>query len=159
MIDLQWVRDLTVPLPLSLTDRPFVPHNLISAQQSPVPVPKFQMAPRLKIIMSSGSKKGTQIYYPFHSKVPASESPPGSPTGPLWREIPAYRAFITVLLIYTFYLSPRVPGKGAPSMLPNRVPMDRDTPSPEPLVYLFIHSCMSVGVPNKEPSYIHTGKT
>jgi len=32
----------------------------------------------------------------------------------------------------------RVPDKGAPSMLPNRVPMDRDTPSPEPLVYLFM---------------------
>ena len=26
-------------------------------------------------------------------------------------------------------------------MFPNRVPMDRDTLSPEPLVYLFIHSC------------------
>ena len=25
-------------------------------------------------------------------------------------------------------------------MFPNRVPMDRDTPPPEPLVYLFIHS-------------------
>jgi len=44
--------------------------------------------------------------------------------------------------------------------------MGRDTPSPEPLVYLFIHSfihsfihvCMSAGVPKKEPSYIHTGK-
>jgi hypothetical protein len=37
--------------------------------------------------------------------------------------------------------------------------MDSDTPSPEPLVcFLFIHSCMSAGVPKKEPSYIHTGK-
>jgi hypothetical protein len=40
----------------------------------------------------------------------------------------------------SFYLSLRVAGKGAPSMFPNRVPMDRDTPSPEPLVYVFIHS-------------------
>jgi hypothetical protein len=68
---------------------PFVPHNLISAQDSPVPLPKFQMAP-----MSSGSKKGTQIYFPFHSKVPVSESPPGSPAGSLWREISAYRAIL-----------------------------------------------------------------
>jgi len=45
--------------------------------------------------MSSGSKKGTQIYYPFSQKVPASESPPGSPTGPLWREMPISRAFST----------------------------------------------------------------
>jgi len=32
------------------------------------------MAPRLKILMSSGSKK-----------VPESKGPPGSPMGPLWR--------------------------------------------------------------------------
>ena len=62
-IDLQWVRAFTVPRHLGLTDRPFVPHNLISTQESPVPLPKFQMAPRLKILMPCGSKKGTQIYY------------------------------------------------------------------------------------------------
>jgi len=81
---------------LGLTDRPFVPHNLMSAQDSPVPLPKFQMDPRLKFLMSSGSKKGTQIYYPFLSKVLASESPPGSPTGPLWREMPISRAFLNI---------------------------------------------------------------
>jgi hypothetical protein len=64
---------------LGLIDEPFVPHNLISTQERPVPLPKFQMAPRLKILMSTGSKKGTQIYYLFFQKVPASESPPGSP--------------------------------------------------------------------------------
>jgi hypothetical protein len=37
------------------------------------------MAPRLKILMYPGFKKGTQIYCPFLSKVSASESPPGSP--------------------------------------------------------------------------------
>jgi len=42
---------------LGLIDGPYVPHNLISAQDSPVPLLKFQMAPRLKILMSSGSKK------------------------------------------------------------------------------------------------------
>jgi len=36
--------------------------------------------------------------------------------------------------------------------------MDRDTLSPEPLVCLFIHSCMSARVPKKELSYIW-GKT
>jgi len=45
---------------LGLTDRPFVPHNL-STQESLVPLLKFQMAPRLKIVVFSGSKKGTQI--------------------------------------------------------------------------------------------------
>jgi hypothetical protein len=34
-------------------------------------------------------------------------------------------------------------------MFRKRVPMDRDTPSPEPLVYLFIHSFMFAGVPKK----------
>jgi len=43
----------------------------------------FQMAPRFKILMASGSKKGTKIYFYFLSKVPENETPPGSPTGPL----------------------------------------------------------------------------
>jgi len=29
---------------LGLTDGPFVPHNLILAKDSPVPLPKFKMA-------------------------------------------------------------------------------------------------------------------
>jgi hypothetical protein len=53
-----------IPMHLGLIDRPFVPNHLISAQESPVPLPNFQMASRLKILMSSGFKKGTQIYYP-----------------------------------------------------------------------------------------------
>ena len=56
-----WVRGLTVLMHLGLIDRPFVPHNLISVQERPGPLLKFQMPPRLKILMSSGSKKGTQI--------------------------------------------------------------------------------------------------
>ena len=70
---------------LGLVDRPFVPHNLISAQESPVPLPEFQMAPRLKLLMSSGSKKGTQIYYPFSLKksqqVNPLQVPPWGPYG------------------------------------------------------------------------------
>jgi len=94
-----------VSMHLGLIDRPFVPHNLISSQDSPVPLPMFQMAPKLKILMSSGSKKGTQIYYPFLSNVLASKSPPGSSMGPLWREMPISRAFLNI--------SSRVPSKGA----------------------------------------------
>jgi len=56
------------------------------------------------------------------------------------------------LSIYLFLPFPQIPGKGAPSMFPNRVPIGNDTPSLEPLVYFsFIHSCMSAGVPRKEP--------
>ena len=69
-LDLHWVRALTVPMHLGLMDGPFVPHNLILAEASPVPLPKFQMSPRPKILMSSMSKKGTQMYYSFFSKSP-----------------------------------------------------------------------------------------
>jgi len=64
---------------LGLIDRPFVPHNLISTRESPVPLLKFQMAPRLKILMASRSKKGTQIYFSFLSKVPSNEPPSSFP--------------------------------------------------------------------------------
>ena len=59
MTDLHWVRDLTFLMHLGLIDGPFVPHNLISTQESPVPLPKFHMALRFNILMSSLSKKGT----------------------------------------------------------------------------------------------------
>jgi len=45
---------------LGLIDGPLEPHNLLSDQDSPAPLPKLHMSPRLKILMSSGSKKGTQ---------------------------------------------------------------------------------------------------
>jgi len=78
------------------------------------------MAPRLKILISSGSKKGTRIYYPFSHKVPASKSPPGYPLGPAGREISACRAFLLLSQYICYCLSLRIPGKGAPSMFPNR---------------------------------------
>jgi len=70
-----------------------VPHNLISTQDSPVPLLKFQMALRLKILKASRSKKGTQIYFSFLLKVLANEPLPGSPTRPLWRGRRIYRTF------------------------------------------------------------------
>jgi hypothetical protein len=89
---------------LGLIDRPFVPHNLISTQENPVPLLKFQMAPRLKILMASGSKKGTQIYFSFLSKVLENEPPPGSPTWPLWRGRHIYRAFCMSLKNLIFWV-------------------------------------------------------
>jgi hypothetical protein len=78
---------------LGFIEGPTVSHNLISAQVSHVLLLKFQIAHRLNILMASRSKKGTQIHFPFLSKVPANEPPPGFPTGSLWRERPVYRAF------------------------------------------------------------------
>jgi hypothetical protein len=60
---------------LGLIDRPFVPHNLISTQESAVPLLKLQMARRLKILMLSGSKKGTQIYFFFSVISPVKRTP------------------------------------------------------------------------------------
>ena len=108
---------------LSLVDGPFVPHNLMSAQESPVPLPKFQMASRLKILMSSGSKKGTQIYYPFLSKCPGKRTPSRFPNrAPMERDT-RLQGIFTLLLIYLFNISFRVPSKGAlPPGPPHRAP-------------------------------------
>jgi hypothetical protein len=82
-----------VPMHLGLIDGPFVPHNLISTQESTVPLLKFQMAPRLNTLCPLGPRKKLRYTFSFLSKVPANEPPPGSPTGPLWREISVHRAF------------------------------------------------------------------
>jgi hypothetical protein len=42
--DLQWVRVLKFQMHLGLTERSFVSHVLISAQESRVTLPQFQMA-------------------------------------------------------------------------------------------------------------------
>jgi hypothetical protein len=46
-----------VPMYLGLKNRPFLLHNLIPDQRSPVPLLKFQMSLRLKLLMPFGSKK------------------------------------------------------------------------------------------------------
>jgi hypothetical protein len=114
-----------VPKNLGLIDGPFVPHNLISTQESPVPLIKFQMAPRLKILLSSGSKKGTRYIFSFLSKIPTNEPPPRSPTGPLWRERPVYRAFCVSLENLTKIPLKKALRKKCPSMFPKRgAPME-----------------------------------
>jgi hypothetical protein len=81
-----------VPMHLGLIDGPLVPHNLISTQESPVPLLKFQMAPRLKILMPSGSKKGSQIYFSFLSKSYQTNPLQVPQQGP-YGERAVYRAF------------------------------------------------------------------
>jgi hypothetical protein len=100
---------------LGLVDRPSVRHNLISAQYSPVTLPKFQMAPRLKILMSSGSKKGTKIYYPFLSESPGKRISSKSPKGVLERDT-RLQGIFTYLLIYLFIS--KALRKERPSMFP-----------------------------------------
>jgi len=83
-----------------LIDGPFVPHNLISAQESPVLLPKFQMAPRLKILMSSGSTKGARIFFPFVSKSLGQRIPSRFPKGAPMRRDTRLQGICTNLLIY-----------------------------------------------------------
>ena len=68
-----WFRAFTVPMYVGLKNGPFVPHNLIPVQGSPVPSLKFQMAPRGKLLMSFGSDK-KELRYTRLSEAKASHS-------------------------------------------------------------------------------------
>jgi len=157
---------------LGLINRPFVPHNLISAQESPVHLPNFQMATRLIILMSSGSKKGTQIYFLFLSKSPGKRIPSRFPNGAPMRTDIHLQGIFTYLLIY-ISLSQNSLRKECPSMIPNSgAPMETDAHSRALLN-------ISFGIPNKgalppgpphgvplkrnvpflEPSFIHHSKS
>ena len=46
-----------VPMHRSLKNGPFLPHNLIPVQRSPVSLLKFQMASRRKLVIYFGSKR------------------------------------------------------------------------------------------------------
>jgi len=54
--------------------------------------PHYHISENLNVLWV---KKKEPIYATlFPQRVPASESPPGSLTGLLWREIPDYRAYL-----------------------------------------------------------------
>jgi len=61
---------------------------------------------KIKILISSGSKKGPGYITLFTQKVPASEFPPCSPVGPLWKEIPAYGTFLCLSLNISLSIFP-----------------------------------------------------
>jgi hypothetical protein len=85
---------------LGLIDGPFVSHNLISTQESHVRLLKFQMALRLKILMSSGSKKGIRIFFFLSLKKSRKTNPlQVAQQGPLWRDT-RLQGIFTSLLIY-----------------------------------------------------------
>jgi hypothetical protein len=80
----------------------------------------------------------------FSQNIPSSETPPGSPTGPLWREIPDYRTFYISLDICLFIS--KALRNNRPSMSPKAGPLWKQAPIPElQLTYLS-------GSPVKEPS-------
>jgi hypothetical protein len=61
--------------------------------------------------MASGSKKGTQIFFSFLSKVPANEPLQVPQQGPLWRERPAYSTAL-VKWTYDFHIPTCLSGAG-----------------------------------------------
>jgi hypothetical protein len=63
--------------------------------KSPNNISKWQVGfnSAFKGLMASGSKKETQIYFSFLSKVLAKVPPLSSPTGPLWRVMLVYKVF------------------------------------------------------------------
>jgi hypothetical protein len=85
-----------VPMHLGLIDGPFVFHDLMSAQESPVPLPKFQVDPRLKILMYLVPRKEPRYIFLFSQKVLTSKSPLSFQMGPIYREIPASRLFLHI---------------------------------------------------------------
>jgi len=96
----------------------------------------------LKIVMTFGSKKGTQIYCSLLSKVPANEPPPGSPKGP-YREggpLAGHFAYLSKTSSFVF------PSKGALPETPSTEPLERGMPHPQSP---FIHFSKS---PVDEPS-------
>jgi hypothetical protein len=53
----------TVLMNLDLIDGPLLPHNLISVQESPAPLPNFQMAPDLKFNVLWVQERNQDILY------------------------------------------------------------------------------------------------
>ena len=106
--------------------------------------------------MSSGSKKKEpRKAFSFSLKSPSKRIPPVSPTGPLRRALPVYKAFFYISLKFLIKIS--IIKKFSPSLNGSRkgaslhVPQNRGTggnkrPFPEP--YLAYHSGSLV----KEPS-------
>jgi len=76
------------------------------------------------------------MHFLFLSKVPVNEPPPGSPTGPLWRELLVYKTFFFTLSQIphknfpkkiNFSLFSKTLGKECPSMFPkSRAYMETD---------------------------------
>jgi hypothetical protein len=110
--------------------------------------------------MSSGSKKGTRIYYPFFSKSPGKRIPFRFPSrAPKERDTRWQGIFtsLTVSLIVfpsqsPVWQSPPCSLTGSPRT--GVLPHQRYWPSEGILFITFIRSCVCAEVPKKEPSYI-----
>jgi hypothetical protein len=144
-------------VPKHLALRPFVSYNLIAAQESPVPLPKYQMGPWLKIFMSFGSKKWNQIYYPFLSEMRGKQIPFRSPNGAPMERDTHLQGIFTSLLTYLFFIFP------SESLVRKPLPCSL-TGSPWTGILchqshcLYIHSFMYVCRSPQKGTLLHMGK-
>jgi len=123
---------------VGLIDWPFVPHNLISTQESPVPLLKIQMAPRLKILMASGFKKGMQVYVFFSLRSPGQWTPSRFPNrAPMKRDTHLQSICISLKNLIKIHLNKKALRKKRPSMFPKLGPIWKQMPIFRPcLMYL-----------------------
>ena len=103
--------------------------NLISAQKSPVPLPKFQMTPRIKILMGSGSNRGTTIYFSFLSKIPSTRTLSRfRKRATMERDTLLQDIYISLKNLIKIPINRKALRKKRPSMFhKNGTPIDRDT--------------------------------
>jgi hypothetical protein len=108
--------------------------------------------------MSSVSKKRNPDMLPFSLKESQQANPLQVPQqGPYGEKYPLTGHFYLSFNISLLIFPSESPSKGTSSMFPNGVPMDSDTPSPEPLVYfLLINSCMYICQSPQKGSVLHT---
>jgi len=103
-----------------------------------------------------GPEKGTQINYPFPSKSPSKRIPSGFPSrAPMGRNSHLQGIYYGSLNISVFIFPSESPVREPPPCSLTGSPW---TGILRHQSHLSIHSCMSAGVPKKEPSYIHMGK-
>ena len=95
LIDMRWVRTLTVPMHLGLIDWPFVPHNLSSAQLCTfTKVPDGPQTSNPNILWVE--ERNPDILFFSLEKSWQANPLAVSPTWPSLREMPAYRALLHV---------------------------------------------------------------
>jgi len=123
-----WVRGLSAPMHLGLNRGAFcAPYRIMGA-----------VAPRLKILMTSGSKKGTQIYYFFSLKSPSKQTLSRFPSGaPMERDTRLQGICVTLKDLIKIPLIRRPQERNAHPCSQKLGPLCKKTPISEPcLTYI-----------------------
>jgi len=131
---------------------PLCPIILISAQGSPVPLIKSQMAPRVKLLCPLGPRKRNPDVHFFSLKSPSKQTPSRFPSRGSYGESCPLQGLFYISLIFLikiplnteiFPLSQRSYKKSVPSCSPKAGPLWKQTPISRALLSI------SFGVPSK----------